>query len=204
MKVRSRISNNHAQNKKKIIQQRLWIKRRREKTKTSLWNRQGNEEPIFPTKSLKKSACKRKQESPQAKKYSKQHGSFMHSKSKTNQSLHMKMKCIFPIPMNNIYRKEQDFSRKEKNVKSNARNTNSLWMQKEYNNQSDYRIYNSWLWGSIFFQKYTSFSSKSKPKTQKIKIQSLEEGLPGTTLERSWQSGSGPTSLLANRTHTAN
>ena len=43
-----------------------------------------------------------------------------------------------------IYKKEQDVSRKEKNVKSNARNTNSL-----------------------FFQKYTSFSSKSKPKTHK-------------------------------------
>ena len=40
----------------------------------------------------KKSACKRKQESPQEKKDSKQHGSLMHSKSKTSQSLHMKMK----------------------------------------------------------------------------------------------------------------
>ena len=36
MKVRSRTSNNHAQNKKKIIQQHLQIKQRREKTKTSL------------------------------------------------------------------------------------------------------------------------------------------------------------------------
>ena len=36
MKVRSRISNNHAQNKKKIIQQRLRINKMREKTKTSL------------------------------------------------------------------------------------------------------------------------------------------------------------------------
>ena len=36
MKVRSRISNNHAQNKKKIAQQFLRIKQRREKTKTSL------------------------------------------------------------------------------------------------------------------------------------------------------------------------
>ena len=36
MKVRSIISNNHAQNKKKIVQQRLRIKQRREKTKTSL------------------------------------------------------------------------------------------------------------------------------------------------------------------------
>ena len=33
MKVRSRISNNHTQNKKKIIQQRLQIKKMREKTK---------------------------------------------------------------------------------------------------------------------------------------------------------------------------
>ena len=39
--------------------------------------------------------------------------------------------------MNNIYRKGQDVSSKEKNTKSNARNTNSLWMQKENNNQSD-------------------------------------------------------------------
>ena len=32
-----------------------------------------------------------------------------------------------------------------------------------------------------FFFKYTSFSSKSKPKnTQKMKIQSLEQGLLGT------------------------
>ena len=29
----------------------------------------------------------------------------------------MKMKCIFPIPMNNIYRKEQEISSKENNVK---------------------------------------------------------------------------------------
>ena len=36
MKVRSKISNNHAQNKKKITQQRLQIKQRREKPKTSL------------------------------------------------------------------------------------------------------------------------------------------------------------------------
>ena len=36
MKVRSRISNNHAQNKKKIVQQCLQIKKMREKTKTSL------------------------------------------------------------------------------------------------------------------------------------------------------------------------
>ena len=36
MKVRYRISNNHAQNKKKIVQQCLQIKQRREKTKNSL------------------------------------------------------------------------------------------------------------------------------------------------------------------------
>ena len=36
MKVRSRISNNHAQNKKKIVQTNLRIKKKREKTKTSL------------------------------------------------------------------------------------------------------------------------------------------------------------------------
>ena len=71
------------------------------------------------------------------------------------------MKCIFPIPMNNIYRKEQQVARKEKNVESNARNTNSLLMQKEYNNgkaTTEYTI-----------QKYTSFSSKSNPKTHKNK-----------------------------------
>ena len=45
--------------------------------------------------------------------------------------------------MNNIYREEQEVSRKEKNVESNGRNTNSLSMQKEYNNQSDCRIHNS-------------------------------------------------------------
>ena len=38
-------------------------------------------------------------------------------------------------------------------------------MQKEYNNQSNCRIHNA-EW-SIVFQKYTSFSSKSKPKTHK-------------------------------------
>ena len=123
---------------------------------------------------LKKSSFKRKQELPQAKKDSKQHGSLMHSKSKTNQSIHKKMKCIFPIPMNNIYRKEQEVSRKGKNVKSNATNTNSLWMQKEYNNK------------------------KVSQKHTKIKIQSLEQGLPSTALEGSWQSGSGRASLLAN------
>ena len=40
-------------------------------------------------------------------------------------------------------------------------------MQKEYNNQSDCRIHNS-------------FSSKSKPKTHKNKKQSLEQGLLDT------------------------
>ena len=45
--------------------------------------------------------------------------------SNWNQNIHMKMKCISPIPMNNIYRKEQEVSSKEKNVKSNARNINS-------------------------------------------------------------------------------
>ena len=34
--------------------------------------------------------------------------------------------------------------------------------------------------GAIFFQKYTSFSSKSKPKTQKNRNTSLEQGLLGT------------------------
>ena len=62
----------------------------------------------------------------QAKKDSKQHGSLTHSKSKTNQNLLMKMKCTFPIPMSNIYRKEKEVSRKEKNAKSNARNIKSL------------------------------------------------------------------------------
>ena len=36
MKVGSRILNNHAQNKKKIIQQCFQIKQRREKTETSI------------------------------------------------------------------------------------------------------------------------------------------------------------------------
>ena len=36
MKVGSRISNNHAQNNKKIVQHCLQVKKRREKTKTSL------------------------------------------------------------------------------------------------------------------------------------------------------------------------
>ena len=62
----------------------------------------------------------------QEKKDSKQHRSLIHSKSKTNQSLHMKIKCIFPIPMNNIYKKEKEVSSKENNVKSKERNTNSL------------------------------------------------------------------------------
>ena len=37
-----------------------------------------------------------------------------------------KLNVYFLIPMNNIYRKEQQVSSKENNVKSNARNTNSL------------------------------------------------------------------------------
>ena len=45
---------------------------------------------------------------------------------KTNRNLLMKMKCVFPIPMNDIYKKEQEVSSKENNVNSNARNTNSL------------------------------------------------------------------------------
>ena len=94
---------------------------------------------------LKKSACKRKQESPEATKDSKQHVDHSHIPSpKQNRNLHKKMKCIFPIPMNNIYRKEQEVSSKENNVESNARNTNTLWMQRENNNHSDCRIYNSW------------------------------------------------------------
>ena len=122
----------------------------------------------------------------QAKKASKQHGSLTHSKSKTNQSIHKKMKCIFPIPVNNIYRKEQEVSSKEKNVNSNARNINSLWMQREYNNQSDWK-------------KYTSFSSKSKPKTHKNKNTNSGTGPTWHCAGGSWQSGSGRAPLLANK-----
>ena len=85
---------------------------------------------------------------------------------KQTKSYTLKWNVYSPIPMNNIYRKEQEVSRKE----NNARNINSLWMQREYNNQSDCRIYNSWPLPAMrehFFQKYTSFSSKSKPKTHK-------------------------------------
>ena len=141
------------------------IKKKREKTKTSLWNRQGNEEPIFPTKHWEKSACQRKQ-----------HGSLTHSKSKTNQNLLMKMKCIFPIPMNKIYGEEQEVSSKENKVKSNARNINSLWLQKENNNQSDYRIYNSWPLLAVsehfFFKNTLHLHQKVSQKHTKITIQS--------------------------------
>ena len=68
MKVRSRISNNHAQNKKKIVQQHLWIKQRREKTKTSLWNIQGNKEPIFPAKHWKNQHSKGNKNHPKQRK----------------------------------------------------------------------------------------------------------------------------------------
>ena len=36
----------------------MQIKQKREKTKTSLWNRQGNEEPIFPIKCWKNQHAK--------------------------------------------------------------------------------------------------------------------------------------------------
>ena len=68
MKIRSRISNNHAKNKKKIVQQCLRIKQRREKTKTSLWNKQGNEEPIFPTKHWKNQHAKGNKNHPKKRK----------------------------------------------------------------------------------------------------------------------------------------
>ena len=68
MKVRSKISNNHAQNKKKIVQQFLRIKQRREKTKICLWNRQGNEEPIFPTKHWKNQHAKGNKNHPKQRK----------------------------------------------------------------------------------------------------------------------------------------
>ena len=45
--------------------------------------------------------------------------------SNRNQNIHMKMNLYFPIPTNNIYRKEKEVSSKEKNVKSNARNIKS-------------------------------------------------------------------------------
>ena len=76
--------------------------------------------------------------------------------------------------MNNIYRKEQEVSSKENNVKSNARNINSLWIQRKYNNQSDCRI-------------YTSFSSKSKPKTHKN--QNTKSGARPTLEKNSPQNG---------------
>ena len=45
-------------------------------------------------------------------------------------------------------------------------------MQREYKNQSDCRRYNSWP---------LHFHQKVSQKHTKIKIQSLEQGLPGTT-----------------------
>ena len=44
------------------------IKQRREKTKTSLWNRQGNEEPIFPTKHWKNQHAKGNKNHPKQRK----------------------------------------------------------------------------------------------------------------------------------------
>ena len=51
-------------------------------------------------------------------------------------------------------------------------------MQREYNNQSDYKIHNSW---HFFFKNTLHFHQKVSQKHTKIKIQSLEQGLPGTT-----------------------
>ena len=84
MKVRSIISNNHAQNKKKIIQQTCERSKRERKLKLLFETDKEMKNQSFLPSTEKKSACKRKQESPQAKKDSKQHGSLMHSKSKTN------------------------------------------------------------------------------------------------------------------------
>ena len=106
MKVRSRISNNHVQNKKKIIQQCLQIKKMRDKTKNSLWNKQGNEEPIFPTKHWKNQYAKGNKNHPKQRKTQNNMDHSHIPSPKQNRNLHMKMKCIFPIPMNNIYRKE--------------------------------------------------------------------------------------------------
>ena len=73
--------------------------------------------------------------------------------------------------MNNIYRKEQEVSSKENNVNSNARNINSLCQCRKNTTIKatiEYTIHGpSRPRGSIFSQKYTSFSSKSKPKTHK-------------------------------------
>ena len=102
--------------------------------------------------------------------------------------------------MNNIYRKEQEVSSKENNVKSNARNINSLSLQREYNNQSDYRIYNSWPLLSMrehFFLNTLHFHQKVSQKHIKIKIQSLEHGLPGTVEMKLLIGGFEAESLLA-------
>ena len=143
------------------------IKQKREKTKTSLWNRQGNEEPIFPTKHWKIQHAKGNKNRP---KQIKNQNNMDHSRipsPKQTKNLLTKMKCLFPIPMNNIYRKEQEVSSKEKNMKSNARNRNSLWMQREYKTQRECRIYNSWP-----LHHTLHFHQKVSQKHTKIKIQS--------------------------------
>ena len=93
----------------------------------------------------------------------------------------MKMKCIFPIPMNNIYIKEQEVSRKEKNVKSKLCKKHKLSLNAERIQQSK-RLQNT-----------LNFHQKVSQKHTKMKIQSLEQGLPGTVLkgsltERFWTS----------------
>ena len=62
-------------------------------------------------------------------------------------------------------------------------------MQKEYNNQSDY-INTQFMAppdreGAFFFKNTLHFHQKVIQKHTKIKIQSLEQGLPGTALEGS-------------------
>ena len=44
------------------------IKQKREKNKNSLWNRQGNEEPIFPTKHWKNQYAKGNKNNPKKRK----------------------------------------------------------------------------------------------------------------------------------------
>ena len=57
-------------------------------------------------------------------------------------------------------------------------------MQKQYNNKSDCRIYNSWPLPAVrenfFFKNALHFHQKVSQKQTKIKIQSLEQDLPGT------------------------
>ena len=68
IKVRSRISKKSCTKQEENHSTNLWIKQKREKTRTSLWNRQGNEEPIFPTKHWKNQHAKENKNHPKQRK----------------------------------------------------------------------------------------------------------------------------------------